>query len=127
MAEVPQLMTRVESEPESSANDDDDGMCDYEKRRLENIRKNHSILRSLGMILCRRDMIILRTSQRRTPHYSGRFILIQWCPIYVILSWSNGALCKCITYHYHITGDYRGRLYYHCIIPSLLLIQLKCH
>ena len=82
MAEVPQLRTTVESELESN-DDDDDGMCDYEKRRLENIRKNHSILRSLGMILCRRDMIVLRTSQRRTPHYSGRFILIQWCPIYI--------------------------------------------
>ena len=31
---------------DSEASDDD--LCDYEKKRLENIRKNHGMLRSLG-------------------------------------------------------------------------------
>ena len=26
----------------------DDGLCDYERQRLQNIRKNHNLLRSLG-------------------------------------------------------------------------------
>ena len=33
---------------ESSEESDGDGVCDYEKLRMENIRKNHSMLRSLG-------------------------------------------------------------------------------
>ena len=34
-----------DSSPESSA---EEYLCDYEKKRLENIKKNHELLRSLG-------------------------------------------------------------------------------
>lgn len=38
-----------ETEGEVSSEDSDgDGVCDYEKLRMDNIRKNHSMLRSLG-------------------------------------------------------------------------------
>ena len=47
MAEKQQLkvVAVVKSEDLS---DSGDSMCEYEKRRLKNIRENHTLLRSLG-------------------------------------------------------------------------------
>ena len=40
-----------DEEPASTESEEsEDGMCDYEKLRLQNIRKNHSVLRSLGKL-----------------------------------------------------------------------------
>ena len=38
----------IEEDKMSGESESDDGLCDYERLRLENIRKNHSMLRSLG-------------------------------------------------------------------------------
>lgn len=33
------------------SDESEDDICDYEKKRLQNIRKNHSMLRSLGQFI----------------------------------------------------------------------------
>ena len=51
----------------SGESEGEDEMCDYERQRLENIRKNHNMLRSLGQSASNLiSFLVLPTSAKPT-------------------------------------------------------------